>query len=520
MKALLTHAGCAPNPQENLFMASSSSRRDFLRNAAISSGALVAGASAANAAMETPTTTRRPNILMICADQFRTDFIGANRENPSVKTPNLDALVQRGTNFRTAVCNQPLCSPSRASFLTGVTATKAKVWKLGLEMNHAIPTVATTLKAQGYTTAFFGKWHVAATKEEADNGTPIGGAHEKHKGGFNPALGLVPAGPARGGFDDVFEGQNVTETVSHPTGGHYWDTAGNDIGFKDIYRVDFVAKRAAEFISKQHDKPWLAFVSQLEPHQQNDVDYMVPPDRYADTYKDPYVPMDLRNLPGNWQTHMPGYYGCVQAIDDCVGTLVKALEKSGQLDNTVIVFFSDHGCTFRTRLGEYKRSPHDASLRVPLIFAGPGFDKGAVVSEVVSLIDLTPTLIDSAGASVPANMQGKSLLPLVDQPAARKAWRSAAYVQISSSICGRALRTKDWMYCCYAPDVKKGDAESSNSYTDFALYSLAGDPYEQVNLVGREEYRHICTELRDELKKRIVENGEMEPTITPVLVYA
>jgi len=486
---------------------SGSSRRNFLRNAAFSSGALVAGA---GTTMKAEAPKKQPNILMICADQFRPDFLAANRENPSAITPNLDALIQRGTNFRVAVSNQPLCSPSRASFLTGVTATEAGVWKLGLELNHRIPTVATTLKQAGYTTAFFGKWHVAGVNEE-------GSAEQKSK---RAAMGLVPAGPVRGGFDDIFEGQNVTENVSHPTGGHYWDTAGNDIGFKDIYRVDFVAQRAAAFIEKQHDKPWLAFVSQLEPHQQNDVDAMVPPARYADHYKDAFVPHDLRNLPGNWQTHLQGYYGCCQAIDDSVGTLVKALEKSGQLDNTVIVFFSDHGCTFRTRFGEYKRSPHDSSIRVPMVFAGPGFDKGAVVDEVVSLMDLTPTLIDAAGVSVPGSMKGKTLVPLVDQPAARKAWRNEAYIQISSSICGRAIRTKDWVYCCNATDKKDGFAEGSTNYADFAMYSVAGDPYQQVNLVGREEYRSVCRELRERLKKRIVENGEPAPNIEAIRYYA
>ena len=501
-------------------MAVDSSRRSFLRAAALSSGALVAGAGVAQAETEAAAGSRRPNVLMICADQFRTDFVGANGENPMTRTPHLDALAQRGTNFRCAVSNQPLCSPSRASFLTGVTATEAKVWKLGLELDHSLPTVATTLKAAGYTTAFFGKWHVASVPDETGVQTPVGGNTIAIKDVATDPRGLVPAGPKRGGFDDVFEGQNVTEMVSHPTGGHYWNTAGEDIGFKDVYRVDFVAERAAEFIARPHEKPWLAFVSQLEPHQQNDVGMMVPPARYADTFGDPFVPHDLRALPGDWQTHLPGYYGCVQAIDDCVGKLVDTLEKTGQLSNTVIVFFSDHGCTFRTRLGEYKRSPHDASLRVPMIFAGPGFDKGAVVKEVVSLMDLTPTLIAATGTAVPASMKGKSLVPLVDLPAARKAWRSAAYVQISSSICGRALRTKDWVYCCYDPTVKGGMAEGSRHYVDFALYSIAGDPYEQVNLVGREGYREISTELREELKRRIVENGEPEPVIDPVLFYA
>jgi arylsulfatase A-like enzyme len=504
-------------------MAHSSSRRDFLRSAALTSGALASGSPIAASAETSKSSAPKSglNILMICADQFRADFVGANRENPTVRTPHLDALVERGSNFRQAVCNQPLCSPSRASFLTGVNATEANMWKLGLEMNHSIPSIATILKSQGYTTAFVGKWHVSSVGSTGAAG-PGADGNEAKDGTIaeGDPRGWVAPGPSRGGFDDLWEGANVLEIVSHPYEGNYWDSTGKNIGFKDIYRVDFVTDRSIQFLEQKHDKPWLLFVSQLEPHHQNDIDQMVPPKRYEGIYNDPFVPHDLRNLPGNWQSHLPGYYGCVQAIDDCVGRLVDALSRTGQLENTIVVFFSDHGCTFRTRLGEYKRSPHESSLRVPLVFAGPGFDRGAVVTELVSLIDLTPTLLDGVGVAVPTNMRGKSLKPLITDTAARKAWNLSVYIQISQSICGRALRTNEWTYCAHDPSIPHGGAEYSTHYTDFALYSLAADPHEQVNLVGREEFRVVCTKLREELKKRIVENGEPEATITPMLFYA
>ena len=493
------------------------SRRDFLRGAALTSGSLLAAGAASGAApAPAKRTTARPNILMICADQFRADFVSINGQNPSARTPNIDALAQRGTNFRQAVCNQPLCSPSRASFLTGTTATDAGVWKLGLELDHSIPTIATAMKSQDYTTAFVGKWHVSSTASAGSDGETTGG---NESSAHNPR-GWVAPGPSRAGFSDLWEGANVLEIVSHPYEGNYWDNGGTNIGFKDVYRVDFITGRSVRFIEQKHERPWLLFVSQLEPHHQNDIDQMVPPKRYADAYKDAFVPHDLRNLPGNWQTHLPGYYGCVQAIDDCVGTLVASLEKTGQLENTVIVFFSDHGCTFRTRLGEYKRSPHESSLRVPLIFAGPGFDRAVVVHELVSLMDMMPTLLDATGTEIPSGVKGRSLLPLNSDAAARKAWNSTAYVQISQSICGRALRTRDWVYCCYDPTVRNGNAAHSFNYMDFALYSLTGDACQMVNLVGREGYRDVCNQLREELKRRIVANGEPEPNIAPVLQYA
>jgi arylsulfatase A-like enzyme len=486
----------------------SPTRRDFLRSAALTSGAVAAvGANAAVAtgAMGAATaSSRRPNVLMICADQFRADFAGVNHENPSVKTPHIDALAARGVNFSQCMSNQPLCSPSRASFMTARYATETGVWKLGPELDHSLPTIATEFRKNGYTSNFMGKWHVSQT--DLDNG--------------KKQMGWIQPGPSRGGFDDLWEGANVLEIVSHPYEGNYWDNDGKNIGFKDEYRVDFITNRGVQFIEQKHEKPWLLFLSQLEPHHQNDLDAFVPPKRYEDKYVDPYIPEDLRNLPGDWRSRIPGYYGCVQAIDDCVGTLVSALDRSGQLDNTIILFFSDHGCTFRTRLGEYKRSPHESSIRVPFVIAGPGFDQSTVIDEVVSLLDLTPTLLDGAGIRPPASMRGKPLRPLAIDPKARKAWDSTAYFQISQSICGRGIRTRDWCYCAFDPTVQHGNAEYSKHYQDFALYSIAGDPAEALNLVGRPEYKDIADQLREELRARIVAAGEPEATITPIYFYA
>ena len=481
-------------------------RRDFLRNAVCASGVVAAlgGNPAPAGAMDAaPASSHPPNVLMICADQFRADFVGASHENPSVKTPHIDALAARGVNFRNCVTNQPLCSPSRASFLTGRYATETGVWKLGNELDHSLPTIATEFRRNGYTANFMGKWHISQTDLDG-----------------RQQMGWIPPGPSRGGFEDLWEGANVLELVSHPYEGSYWNNEGRDFGFKDEYRVDFITNRGVEFIERKHDKPWLLFLSQLEPHQQNDVDAFVPPKRYEDAYVDPYVPEDLRILPGNWRSRIPGYYGCVQAIDDCVGTLVAALDKTGQLDNTIVLFFSDHGCTFRTRLGEYKRSPHDSSIRVPFVIAGPGFDRSGVIDEVVSLLDLTPTLLDGAGIQPPATMRGMPLKPLAQDPKARRAWDSTAYFQISQSICGRGIRTHDWCYCAFDPAVQHGNAEYSEHYQDFALYSIAGDPAEMVNLVGRPEYKDVADRLREELRKRIAAAGEPEATITPIHYYA
>ncbi len=491
---------------ERPILNSTSTRRDFLRSTALASGvAVAAGANpeiAAGLIGGAPTApSRPPNVLMICADQFRADFVGVNHENPSVKTPHIDALAARGVTFRQCMTNQPLCSPSRASFLTGRYATETGVWKLGVELDHTLPTIATELGSRGYSTNFMGKWHVSDV-------------------GKREHLGWVAPGPSRGGFNDLWEGANVLELVSHPYEGNYWDNDGKNIGYKDEYRVDFIANRARQFIVQKHDKPWLLFVSQLEPHIQNDVNNNIPPKRYEDKYNNPFVPADLQSArSGNSHELIPGYYGCVQAIDDCVGTLVETLKESGQLDNTIIAFFSDHGCHFGTRNSQYKRSPHDASIRVPLVIAGPGFDQAAAVDEVVSLVDLTPTLLDGAGIEPPVTMRGKPLKPLLHDSQARMNWDSTAYFQISQEICARGIRTRDWCYCAFDPTVPHGEAEYGTQYQDYALFSVGADPAQAVNLVGRPEYREVADQLREEVQKRMIAIGEPDTTITPIRFF-
>ncbi len=284
-------------------------RREFIRNAALASGALAAAAESLHA---DPRVVRRPNVLMICADQFRSDFVGAYGENPSTRTPNLDAMARRGTMFRNCMASNPLCSPSRASFLTSRYPTETGVWKLGLELDHSLPTIATEFRKNGYTASVIGKWHVSANSNDRGE----------------RQVGWIPPGPSCGGFDDLWEGANVLEVVSHPNHGSYWNNAGKNIGFQNEYRVDFLTDRAVGFLEQKHERPWLLFLSQLEPHHQNDIDEFVAPAQYQGTFKNSYVPPDLMGLPGNWQTglpgigahfksHLPGYYGCVQAIDDC-----------------------------------------------------------------------------------------------------------------------------------------------------------------------------------------------------------
>lgn len=483
---------------------SSVNRRNFLLGTA--AAAAQAGVAAAlpgeksRTAPETGTVPSQPNIVIYHSDQFRWDFVGANGLNGSTRTPNIDALAAEGTNFNRAVTNQPVCGPSRASMLTGRYATGTGVWRNGMGLRQDLPTIATELRKAGYSANYIGKWHLAPASEAQGGGT-----------------GPVKA-EQRGGFLDFWEGANALEHSSHPFEGSIWDRDGKEITFKDEYRVDFITDRAERFLRQKPKGPFLLVISQLEPHQQNDMGRMVGPKGGAEQFASAFVPEDLRNLPGDWNKQLPDYYAACESIDASVGRVRKVLDEEGLGQNTIFIFMSDHGCHFMTRNQEYKRSAHNASVRVPLIFAGPGFESARQLNEIVSMIDLAPTLLELAGAPIPDAMQGESFLSLVRDAKARKVWPNRALIQISESMTARAVRTPDWTYCVADPSGAT-DKPASASYHEYQLYDERSDPHELVNLAGRKEYREVSTKLRGELKELMKKAGEDAPEIVPAKLY-
>jgi arylsulfatase A-like enzyme len=442
----------------------------------------------------------RPNIVIYHSDQFRWDFVGANGSNSSTHTPNLDALASSGMNFTHAVTNQPVCAPSRSVLVTGRYATQTGVWKNGLGLREDLPTLATELRKAGYTANYVGKWHMAPGSEAEGGGR--GAVKEEH----------------RGGFLDLWEASNALEFSTHPYEGTIWDRDNNPITFKDEYRVDFLTDRAEKFLRQKQEKPFLLMISQLEPHQQNDLGRMVGPKGSAERFIDAYVPVDLRSFPGDWHKQLPDYYGACEVIDASVGRLRKVLDEEGLAENTIFVFMSDHGCHFMTRNQEYKRSTHNSSLRVPLLVNGPGFENARQIQEVIGIVHIAPTLLDAAGVPAPSSMQGRSFLPLVHDAKARAAWPNQELVQISESMTGRAVRTKDWTYCIADPTGMTNEPASTN-YHEYQLYDQRNDPHELVNLAGRKEYRAISDDLRDRLKQLMVAAGEPAPDVAPAKLY-
>ena len=439
----------------------------------------------------------RPNVILIISDQFRWDCIGAYRLNPLNLTPNLDQLAAEGTIFLNAITNQPVCAPSRACLFTGTYANRHGVWRNGIPMSPESVTFARLFRSAGYTANYIGKWHLAP-EDHNDAAT----------------LGPVPK-QYRGGFDDFWEGCNVLELTSHPYEGTIWDSDGKEIRFKDTYRVDFITDRVVRFLQQQQREPFLLVISYLEPHFQNDCNCFVAPKGYAERYKNSFIPRDLSFFPGDWQDQLPDYYGCIARVDENVGRLRKELASLRLADRTILAFLSDHGCHFRTRNPEYKRSGHESSVHVPLVIAGPGLNISRMVKNLVSQIDVGPTLLQCAAIAPPKSMQGRSFLSLATANAAD--WRDEVFIQISESMTGRALRTPQWTYVVAETDGKS--YPSAATYVEYQLYDLCGDPHQLVNLAGRRETRATAAHLRDRLLIRMKEAGEEQAEILPAPLY-
>lgn len=447
--------------------------------------------------MTTDDTPERPNVLMVLTDQQRWDTVGAYG-SPMDLTPNLDAAAAEGTRLDAAITPQPLCGPARSCLQTGQYATENGCWKNGIPLPDVDHLLARQFADAGYETGYVGKWHLANTVED-------------------------PVPPdRRGGYEDHWKAADVLEFTSHADEGTVYDEDGDPVEFEG-YRVDAMTDLAISAIEDgaAGDDPFFTFLSYLEPHHQNDRETFVAPEGYADRYRrNPDVPPDLQNRPGDWYEELPDYYGICRRIDECFGRLLETLDRLDVADETLVLFTSDHGCHFRTRPGEYKRSPHEASVRVPAVFRGPGIEAGDVIETPTSLLDVPPTLLEAAGIEVPEAMQGHSIYPELtgrredggDRP-------DEAFVQISESETARAIRTERWTYAVSAP-AEHGwqsglEEPASDVYVERYLYDLAADPAQRVNLATRPEYHEVREDLRERLLSRIESVEGERPDIVP-----
>jgi len=421
-----------------------------------------------------------PNLVVFFTDQQRWDSSSLHG-CPLDLTPNFDRFAQRGVHLANCITMQPVCGPARACLQTSQYATQHGSWSNQIPLDPSSTTLATLLRDAGYHTGYFGKWHM--------NGTGMGPQQ------------AVPA-DRRLGYQ-TFKAANVHEFCSQPYDCQVYNEDDELIRLPG-YRADAVTDAAIRYIGERAEsgQPFLAFISIIEPHHQNEKMDYVPPEGYRERYAGRWTPPDLAALPGNAAQHLGGYWGCIKRCDEAFGRVLDALQSLGLRDTTNVAYTSDHGCHFGTRHGTDKRSPHESSVHVPGALGGPDFDRRGRIDEPTSLLDVTPTLLRSAGVTIPGQMMGTPLQEILDTPAPQRPQRDA-FVQFGDGghcPAGRAIRTMDWMYAIVAdPDTVREDG-TATVYRDAYLYDLTHDPYELNNLV--KSSRHA--EQRNALQERLV----------------
>lgn len=436
---------------------------------------------------------KRPNIVFILIDDLRWDEM----DYPFVRLPHLQRIAREGVRFRNAFVTTPLCSPSRASFLTGQYAHKHGITDNTdrSARSHQLLTFPRLLRDAGYETAFLGKWHMGVDDS------------------------------ARPGFD---------HWISVPGQGQYIDPVFNVNGARRTVRgyfTDILSGFAVEFVKRKRAKPFVLFIAHKgvhpDVHQAADGtatdlrdNPFLPAERHKNLYADASIPRRpshgkppegkpaLRRQIGNLPPLGPhtatddetirNRLRMLASVDDGVGELLKALEENGQLDNTLIVFTSDEGYFYGEHgLSEERRLAYEESIRIPLYMRWPPRIKaGSVVSEEALNIDLAPTLLELAGAPAVKEMDGRSLAPLL---LGRKVpWRDSFLIEYYSDTVFprvykmgyKAIRTKRWTYIRYV------DLEGMDE-----LYDLQADPYQMKNLIAHPAAQPELRKLRAQLDK-------------------
>lgn len=436
---------------------------------------------------------KKKNIIFYFSDQQRWDTV-----NEQV-TPNLMELASQGVKFENNFTCQPVCGPARACLQTGLYATQCGCCYNGIPLPKDITPLARYFNEAGYDTAYIGKWHLASDRL--------------------PGIGLhcektaVPKD--KQGEYKYWRAADVLEFTSHGYDGYVFDENGNKLDFKG-YRADCINDYALEYLeNRDKEKPFFMFISQLEPHHQNDHHCYEGYKETVENYRNYPLPDDLTFLKGDYKDMYPDYISAINRLDYNVGRLVHKLKELGIYDDTIIIYTSDHGSHFKTRNPEYKRSCHESSTHTPLIIKGGGFEGGKTEKRLTSLIDIPPTLLSMAGIPIPKSYMGMDLTKqLEDSETARK----CVFIQISEASNSRAIRTDRFKYEVRDMAVTGYAHSNAKAYFESYLYDLKFDPNEKKNLIKDKRYAHVRRELKNLLIEEMVKAGEDRPVILPAII--
>ena len=427
------------------------------------------------------------NVVLYFSDQQRFDTI-----NEEV-TPNIDAMADDSIFFENVFTCQPVCGPARACIQTGVYATQNNCYINGISMDKDEPdTLAKVLNRNGYNTSYIGKWHLASDTM----------GFKSHVNVQKKAIPLE----LRGGYNDYWLAADCLEFTSDVDGGYMFDKDGNQVNFKGV-RSDCINDFAVNYIDGySNDKPFFLMISQLEPHHQNGAHTFQCADGDDEQFKGYPYPEDLVGLRGDYKAEYAHYLACCKRLDKNFADLIAKIKEKGIWDDTVIIYTSDHGCHFKTRNFEYKLSAHHASSHIPFIMTGGGLAKldsakgyvGKRFGGFVSLLDLTSTILDIAGAQIPEHYQSKSVLKMLESGKGR----DHIFMQISESQLGRAIITDKYTYSVKRPLSMGLEKAKSKIYKEALLYDNTLDSAQHKNLIKDKAYK----EVKKELKKILIED--------------
>jgi arylsulfatase A-like enzyme len=431
------------------------------------------------------TDPEKPNILFIAIDD-QNDWIGCLGGHPQVKTPHIDRLASRGTLFTNAHCQSPLCNSSRTSLMTGLRPSTTGIyglapWFRNVEEFKERVSLPQYLKSRGYRTLTTGKiYHGGSGRRKTDN--------EFDVIGVPPGVGIRPQQP-------------LIQDTNHPLVD--WGVFPHRDQDKGDWKV---AQWAVEQLKAKHKEPLFLSVGFFLPHvpcyaTQKWFDLypedslIMPPYLKGDRddtprfswylhWKLPEPRLDFLQEKKQWKNLVRSYLACTSFVDDQVGRVLVALEKSGLQDNTMIVLWSDHGWHLGEKRITGKNTLWERSTRVPLIFAGPGVVANAVCDQPAELLDIYPTLVDLTGGTPgELSLEGLSLKP---QLTGNREPRRPAITTHNHD--NHVIRTQRWRYISYADQSEE-------------LYDMKSDPNEWNNLAGNAKYRQRMDSMKQWLPK-------------------
>lgn len=484
------------------------SRRKFLQ-----AGAVAAASSALHASSATH-PHNRTNVLFIAADDLNVSL--GCYGNPVVKTPHLDALAARGTRFNAAYCQYPLCGPSRASLMTGLAPDSTKAYALETNFRENLPnavTVGQLFRSNGYFSARVGKIFHAGNPDQICTSGQDDPASWDYV--FNPC-----------GVDHTEDEPRITtftpKRVHRDKDGAY--RMGSAISFYEAPQSDnqmtdsLGADEVIRLVRENRDKPFFIAYGLYKPH----VPWIIP-QHYFDMYPlesiqaKKYTPDELRIAPSAaYWTHPPNfgmdelesrqsiraYYAATSFADAQIGRVLAELKTLGLEENTIVVFWADHGWSLGEHAQWMKQTLFEPAARVPTLIAGPGTGgKGKVCSRTTEHLDLYPTLVELCRLQgAPANLQGFSLVPLLRDP--KTAWDKPAISQVARpssptpEIMGYSLRNERYRYTAW-----QGDQVGEE------LYDYLDDPHELKNLADDPSTRELKMQLRTQLAAVTAKRG-------------